>query len=465
MPYGETLEIESYPLKAGDFLTEPTALHETLEARGVLQFRAYKSGLFPASDLPPETGEATGMDMAWLRDNAHVINALYETGHHDLAAAGGRAILTILQNNREILDGVADDSAPDRRLPVRVKGDTLQNDTEPRVQNDSTGYALRITSKLIRRSLLQASDQELGTLAQTARYLEKIKFWEAEDEGHWEEDRRVHGSSIGVVVGGLREAQAMFSEKNYAHDIDFDDLRRRGESALYAILDQGRSDLGSDASSEEERLYPSTIEPHELVRQHFDRFSVSNRKYDAALLCLTEPMDVLDDSHKEKVVQDIIQNLQRKNGFARYDSGDTYWEPRFPSIMSIEERTKLSQGSTDRRNQTAAGVAFTETEAQWTLFDPLLSAYWGKRYAATGDETEREKQLFYLNRSLAQMVTTPTGELQLPEAYYLEYLEETPTRPAGNYWIANPHTPLLWSQANLLLALKVFEATTSHAGS
>ncbi|MEL6327714.1 MAG: phosphorylase kinase, partial [Cyanobacteria bacterium J06626_23] len=50
----------------------------------------------------------------------------------------------------------------------------------------------------------------------------------------------------------------------------------------------------------------------------------------------------------------------------------------------------------------------------------------------------------YFNRSLGQLTAedSPFGELKCPEAYYLE---------KGRY-VPNDVTPLLWTQANLMLA-------------
>lgn len=66
-----------------DFLDDPMALRPMLEDNGALQFEPYPSGLFPASYLSPETAKATGMGMAWLRDNAYIANALRQAGNQE----------------------------------------------------------------------------------------------------------------------------------------------------------------------------------------------------------------------------------------------------------------------------------------------------------------------------------------------------------------------------------------------
>jgi phosphorylase kinase alpha/beta subunit len=72
------------------------------------------------------------------------------------------------------------------------------------------------------------------------------------------------------------------------------------------------------------------------------------------------------------------------------------------------------------------------------------------RFRATRLEGTLTKQTEYLNRSLGQI--TPEGcqqapPFRCPELYYLEH---------GRY-VPNDHVPLLWTQANLMLSLKLME--------
>jgi len=92
-------------------------------------------------------------------------------------------------------------------------------------------------------------------------------------------------------------------------------------------------------------------------------------------------------------------------------------------------------------------------EAQWCLFDPIMSAAYGRRYQRTGRKEFLKQQTYYFNRSLGQLTGKDRGvsELQCPEAYYLE---------KGRY-VPNDQTPLLWTQANLLVALKMMEQSLS----
>lgn len=433
--------------RAAEYTRSPAQLRKDLTDRGVFTFPAYESGLFPASDLSPEQRQATGMGMAWFRDNALVATALYQDGRVQEAGRVGSAFLNILHNNEPILRG----ESPNR-LPVRVEGDSLENDSEPRQQNDSVGYALWFTSRLINDGVLRPTADDLERLAQTAEYLGRVEYWHDPDEGHWEEDRRVHGSSIGVDVAALHEAQQMFEQFDYQPNVDFESLIERGSEALYVILNSGVTDLPNpnEPDAKPEQMYPKSIHADPQVEKFFQNFDVHRREQDAALLFLVEPLGILGGEWAERIVEGIERELVREHGIARY-AGDTYWEPRFTDIMSVDERTTQAEGRTEQRNLTAAGVAYTETEAQWTMFDPILSTYWGKRYAESGAEEHREKQLHYLDRSLAHLQPQANGKLAMPESKYLD---------GENRWVANDHSPLLWAHANLLTAVRTFEETS-----
>jgi hypothetical protein len=84
-------------------------------------------------------------------------------------------------------------------------------------------------------------------------------------------------------------------------------------------------------------------------------------------------------------------------------------------------------------------------EAQWCIFDPIVSVIAGRRYLKAGDPADLDRQVHHLNRSLGQLTgrNCPQGELLCLEAYYLQY---------GRY-VPNDNVPLLWTQANLRLAL------------
>jgi phosphorylase kinase alpha/beta subunit len=79
----------------------------------------------------------------------------------------------------------------------------------------------------------------------------------------------------------------------------------------------------------------------------------------------------------------------------------------------------------------------------------MLSAYWGHRFLKTGSVSDRDRQILHLNRSLAQI----SDAWNCPELYYLQN---------GRY-VPNPHAPLQWTQANLLVALHVMRRSLGHS--
>ena len=87
-------------------------------------------------------------------------------------------------------------------------------------------------------------------------------------------------------------------------------------------------------------------------------------------------------------------------------------------------------------------------EAQWCLFDPLLSVIFGRRFQGNRSRTgDLEAQLLHFNRALAQL----TPSLQCPELYFLK----------GDIWVPNEHTPLAWTQANLAVALQTLKESAA----
>ena len=71
-------------------------------------------------------------------------------------------------------------------------------------------------------------------------------------------------------------------------------------------------------------------------------------------------------------------------------------------------------------------------EAQWCLFDSLLSVIYGER-------SQLAEQIEFLNRAIGQI----TNGWACPELYYLR----------DGRFVPNEHTPLAWAQANLAIAL------------
>ena len=79
----------------------------------------------------------------------------------------------------------------------------------------------------------------------------------------------------------------------------------------------------------------------------------------------------------------------------------------------------------------------------------MVSVIYAKKFLKDRGLSDFERQIFYLNRALAQLSEWPigSGRLLLPEAYFEE----------GVQWVPNDHMPLQWAHANLLRAVCAME--------
>ena len=111
-----------------------------------------------------------------------------------------------------------------------------------------------------------------------------------------------------------------------------------------------------------------------------------------------------------------------------------------PELRTID----VSDDMSDRDSLLQAGQ-----EAQWCIFDPIISVIYGRKYQQTKEQEYLQLQTQYFNRALAQLTPedSPFGGFKCPELYYLEN---------GSY-VPNDTTPLLWTQANLWIAFKFME--------
>lgn len=164
--------------------------------------------------------------------------------------------------------------------------------------------------------------------------------------------------------------------------------------------------------------------------------SPPERSADSALLFLIHPLRVLRTREMEDAVLNLVQTqLKGEIGIKRY-VGDSYFCQDYDKWFAPEE---MSADFSERLDLRDAHLQ-PGCEAQWCIFDPLLSVIYGHRFLSDhSDIASFQKQVHYFNRSLAQL----TADGKCPELYFLKN---------GRY-IPNGHTPLAWTQANQALAL------------
>ena len=403
-------------------LGELEALWDLLRERGTLTFSPLENGLFSAAAVSQETAY-TGYEAVWVRDNVYVAFAHYFDGNADdqeRAVSTMRSLARFFHQERAAFErtikkGGAPDSQMDRPH-IRFKGASLEKIAQPwnHAQNDALGYFLWLFCRLILEDAFEPTAEEHNLLSVFPLYFEAIRYWQDEDSGHWEEAPKVEASSIGTVVAGLSALREVLSKWTGEDAFTLiEELIGEGQKAIAQIL------------------------PSESVQ------AGKERRYDAALLFLTYPLRVVSTEQSYQIVNDVVENLSGAYGISRY-KGDSFWCRDYRDIPE-GIRTDVSEKREAWLRERERELRPNE-EAQWCVFDPILSAFYGQQYQKRGEKQDLEKQTAHFNRAIAQLTSENClfGGLKGPELYYLQ----------SGSWIANDSTPLLWTQANLLLAFK-----------
>lgn len=290
-------------------------------------------------------------------------------------------------------------------------------------QNDALGYFMWMRCQLCFDGKMRMTGDHLRLLGLMLEYFLKIEFWRDEDGGHWGELGKIQASSIGAIVAGVKELKKLVSK--YVGmiipcaDGTLEEIEERGVEALAALLPK-------------ECDQPGRI-----------------RNEDSALLFLVYPLGVVDGDVAKTIVNATEERLVGKTGVRRYN-GDGFWckdfRHRFQLPHDISD-AYFSEADIEARN----AVPKPGEEAQWTVFDPILSVVYGKWFKTSNDLEHLKMQQYYLNRSLAQ-VTGPdcvTGAWKFPQCYCLQ----------RGKWEPNDAFSSLWTQANVYRALVVMDSS------
>lgn len=409
-----------------------------LRAQGAFNFPVGPAGLFPAAAGTGNDFEVSGYRSAWTRDTVHIAHALWAVDDDPRAVAAMQALarfyVTQLPKVQAIADGHASPDEVGRRPAIRFDGDRLAELDEPwpHAQNDALGYFMWFYLSLVEQGEITPGADESRVVMALAKFLLDLPWWRDEDSGHWEEIRKVSASSIGVACQGLAAVRDAM-------------VHGRLVGATPALL--GRIE---DGLREAKRALGEIL-PSECVSGDPRK----NRRWDASLLFLIEPTGLLrgdgdlGEPLARQIVAQVVEHLAGPIGIKRY-LGDSYWSADYRLRVTPEERAiEVSEDPSARDAGFIPG-----SEAQWCIFDSIISVCYGRWFAAHGNPDDRHEQMHHLRRALAQL-TGPddaTGPYRMPESYCLE----------RGTWVPNDITPLLWSQANLLLALQWAEKTASR---
>lgn len=404
-------------------------IEQLLTEAKTFSFPRLGNGLFPAAlALQPEQGY-TGYQNVWLRDNIHVANAHYEIGKYEVVAECLQSIVKFYSKYshrfEDCISGKVDVNIPQNRPHIRFDGTSLSELPEKwaHAQNDALGYFLWMLAVMLKEERMPPAGDLLQVAGDIVLYLRAIQYWQDEDSGHWEEARKVEASSIGVVVAALKMWIQLLDRIGESHG-----LRHH---ILAELINAGQAALNNILPAE-------CIQDDEKVR----------RRYDSALLFLVYPIQAVDETMGRQIVSDVTTHLMGEYGIKRY-LGDSYWCADYKDKLSPERRTTEFVDDMLTRD-----LLWKEgEEAQWCIFDPIISTIYGRWYAQTKDPTDKAHQLYHFHRSLAQLTSPecPWGELMGPESYFLEH---------GRF-IPNDITPLLWTHANLRIVLEQMKRTAA----
>ncbi len=407
------------------------AIERQLTAFGVFELPALPTGLYAAVARPVAGSEQLNYRACWVRDSVHVAAVAWEAG--DLAAAGraARALAGwfLLQGPRfdAHIEGRADPDDSMQRPHVRLDGQRLAEIDAwwPHIQNDALGYGLWFLSRAALAGLHPLDAGLAAVLRRFPRYFAARRFWEEADSGHWEERRQRSSSSIGTVTAGLVALRGLARARPELDD--------GGLTALCArLIEAGRAALAAAL-------------PGESVGHADPR---ADRRADAATLFLCWPLRVVGAEQTQAIVQRVGSELLGPWGVRRY-VGDSYWMAGYKRLFDEETRTSGFRETAQRDAFLVPG-----TEAQWCLFDPVLSVIHGQRWLASGDPAARAAQEHHFNRALGQITgaQSPFGEGLCPESYWQPDPEDAGRRQP------NDATPLLWTQALLGSAFRALRA-------
>jgi hypothetical protein len=401
-----------------------------------LCFPSLENGLFSAA-LLGSTVEYTGYQAVWVRDNIHVAHAHYLLGTDSAIEVSVRVLKALLQHVRNeksvfeavIREGHAPVSQMDRPH-IRFDGKSLERIDQEwnHAQNDAWGYLLWFYCTVVLDNRLELNGEDISLVSLFPAYFNAIQYWNDADSGHWEEPPKVEASSIGVVLAGLHSLKRLL----LSHQDTLSIFEANSEPVISLSLIDDLIDMGENAL---EKILPWE-----------SKESGNERRYDSALLFLIYPLNVTSSSQADQILDDVINNLQGDYGISRY-LGDSFWCRDYRDIP-INIRTTIASEREKWFKDNGRELKIGE-EAQWCIFDPVISAIYGVRYQESGNAEFLHKQTHYFNRSLGQLTAEEfhLGPLKCPELYYMQH---------GRY-VPNDATPLLWTQANLLIAITMLE--------
>jgi len=391
------------------------------------------TGPFSASAANAK-GDHTGSSMfgSWLRDNCIIAYGLYLTDQDGQGCADSiaclKSIATFLITHETyrmelVIAGKKDvKGEPETwmdRPHIRYIGETGLEDTKwyNHKQNDALGYFLWARIQLAIAAKYPFDGEQLKLVCQLFDYLRVIECWDDLDAGHWEEHSAQHASSLGPVLAAVRAFNVW----------------RKTYEGLLPIKPDTLEILETELSKSLGQVLPNeVIKPAE-----------AERDADSACAFLCYPLNVVDDAMGAQIM-DRLKSCMGNIAMCRYRK-DSYWCKDYKDKIG-DDPTKHF---TDEELKERDALLQPGEEAQWCLFDPIVSCYYGALYQKTRNPEDLKLQQLFLSRALAAITGDECefGPWMCCEAYYL----------TKGKWQPNDNTPLVWTQIDLKMALYEME--------
>lgn len=437
----------------------PDAFSDLKEAIDSINFHIAS---YPTGAMPASTNPSSGYrNFAWTRDMALKAFALSEIGDIENATKAvnclarfygrfeerGRFTAFLWDKNPKSKYKSPDNfSFPQIRAWINGNGEMVES-TQNWLHNqlDAIGMWLWVTFKLANEDKIKLGELdkylkesvnhqngEDSIFSVALSCLNRIEFWDQVDVGSWEDFKgHKRASSIGICLSAFKEAYKYFQTRNW------NSIKVWNESLLKSELENG--------------IKHGEIVLKERIPNDRNRKAVETDYFpsDAALTFLLYPFNPGLTEEQEKA---IINTLNDNTGEVGIRRRHPDWNDNYVGMDYIY-------------NPKSEGI-YSDTSlpgykaAQWTLFDPLIAAYYYKKFSdSNGSDTESLLLAHkYAERAIAQITkekdsyTKSTGEHIkieqgiIPEAYWFDSHEQR--------WRANENSPLLMAEAAFLLMLK-----------